>query len=72
MTRDQLLALPHGTVVHHKTLRNSDGSALRARVNGKPRLWKRQPDYFEMPMKHGLKHFFYITPHNIDEWEIAE
>ena len=64
--------LNYGTILHHKTFRNANNSPLRARVNGKIRLWKRRPDYFELPMKHGLRTYFYITPDNIDEWELSE
>jgi len=61
----------HGTVLHHKTLTNADGSPLRCRVTGKIRLWKRDPDYFELPVKYGLRQSFYITPRNCHEWELA-
>ena len=70
MDKDKLLTLPNGTILHHKSLRNADSTPLRARINGKPRFWKRQPGYFELPMKHGLRHHFYITPENIGEWEL--
>lgn len=50
-----------GRTLYHKTLRNEDGSALRARVNGKCRTWKREPERFELPMKHGMRDCFYIT-----------
>lgn len=68
MTRDELLALPYRTTLLHKTERTASGP-LRCRINGKPRLWKRQPDYFELPVKHGLRTCFYITPSNLDDWE---
>ena len=72
MTREQLAALPHGATLHHKTLKNSDGSPLRARVNGVLRTWKRDPSRFQLPMKHGLKQCFYITAENANEWRPAD
>ena len=69
MTKAELSALSHGAVLHHKTLTNSDGSPLRARVNGTLRTWKRDPSRFQLPMKHGLKQCFYITAENANEWE---
>lgn len=72
MTKSQLLTLTHGTILHHHTIRNADNSPLRARVNGKIHLWKRRPDYFELPMKHGQRHCFYITPENANEWELPK
>ncbi len=55
----------------HKTLKNSDGSRLRARQNGKLKLWKTRPTEFHLPCKHGLKTCFYITQDNAHEWEIV-
>jgi hypothetical protein len=51
---------------------NADGTPTRARVNGKLRTWKRQPGYFELPMKHGLRDCFYITPNNASYWFVSE
>jgi hypothetical protein len=55
----------------HKTLKNRDGSRLRARQNGKLKLWKTRPTEFKLPCKHGLKGCFYITQDNAHEWEIT-
>lgn len=56
------------TTLYHATLRNSDGSALRARVNGKCKVWVRRPVDFSLPMKHGLRECFYLTQDNASEW----
>lgn len=64
-----LASLPWNTVFHHKTLKNADGTPVRARLNGKVKLWKTRPE-FRIPVKHGLRNCFYITQDNIDEWEI--
>jgi hypothetical protein len=71
MTRDQAIALPTGTVLHHKELRNADKTPLRARVNGRPKLWVTRPEQFRLPMKHGMKHCFYITERDAHLWELA-
>jgi hypothetical protein len=55
----------------HKTLKNKDGSRLRARANGQLKLWKTRPTEFRIPCKHGLKDYFYITQDNAHEWEIV-
>ncbi len=44
MTNEESRALICGTTIYHVTLTNSDGSALRAMVNGRVRLWKRSPE----------------------------
>lgn len=53
---------------YHVTLRNSDGSALRARRNGKTKIWKRSPERFQVPVKYGLRECFYITEDSAYEW----
>lgn len=52
----------------HATLKNSDGSPVRARRNGATKTWKREPGRFRIPVKHGLKYCFYIELHNAAEW----
>ncbi len=71
MTRDEALTLRTGTVLHHKELRNADGSALRARVNGRPKTWITRPNEFRLPMKHGLRNCFYITERDAELWELV-
>lgn len=58
-----------GKVLNHKTLKNKDGSPLRARINGKIKTWVRNNN-FRIPMKYGLKEYFYIDQNNWMEWEI--
>jgi len=52
---DRYKELRIGQVIEHKTLKNADGTPLRARVNGKMKVWKTRPHEFQLPMKHGLK-----------------
>jgi hypothetical protein len=73
ITREQAIELGakrHGTL-HHTTLKNADGSPVRCRVNGKCKVWKRQPSAFRLPVKHGLKFCFYIEQHNAHEWSVV-
>ena len=53
---------------YHRTLRNSDGSALRCRRNGMTTEWKRRPEHYRIPVKHGLRQCFYLTPDNTNDW----
>ena len=55
----------------HVTVKNADGSPLRCRANGKCQTWKTRPDEFKLPVKHGLRDFFYITGENAGEWVTA-
>lgn len=52
----------------HKTHRNADGTPVRCRSNGAIKTWVRHPDHFRLPVKHGLKQCFYLTPENAPYW----
>lgn len=54
----------------HVSAKNADGTPLRCRVNGACKTWKTRPDDFRLPVKHGLRNCFYITPSNAHEWEL--
>lgn len=72
ITKDIALTLRPGQVLYHVTGKNKDKSALRARVNGRCIVWKQRPNDFKLPMKHGLRHCFYLTPSNASEWVTEE
>jgi hypothetical protein len=63
-----LSALYPGTVLHHTTATNSDGTPLCARVNGAVKTWRTRPGAFSVPMKHGLRSHFYLTEDNAADW----
>lgn len=69
----------------HKTLKNADGTPVRARRNGKTKTWKTRPTLFKIPVKYGLKQCFYIQNfndkdimfgrgqhNNADEWNVVD
>ena len=72
ITLEQAKALGYHTVLYHATMRSSDGLAVRARVNGKPKVWKREPECVRVPMKHGLRHYFYITQYELEDWCLTD
>lgn len=61
----------NGDIFHHVSAKNADGTPLRGRVNGKCKTWKTRPDEFRLPMKHGLKDYFYIDAENAKDWVVA-
>jgi len=63
--------IQNATRFEHTSLKNADGSPLRARRNGKTQFWKTRPSDFRIPAKHGLKVCFNITPSNVAEWKAA-
>ena len=70
ITLSDLSKLSHGAILHHKVLKNADGSALRCRINGKIKTWKTRKGEFQLPVKHGLRDCFYITQTTISDWYI--
>ena len=57
------------TVDQAKQLKRGDilieiATGAKWRVNGKVKLWKRSPERFEIPVKHGLYRYSYVTEHN--------
>ena len=65
-------SLYRGQILHHTTALTADKTPVRARVNGKVKFWKTFPDEFRIPMKYGLKTYFYITELNAQDWIIPE
>ena len=61
LTLDQAKRLTFGTVLYHARNRNADGSPQRWRVNGKVKTWKRSPGGVQVPIKHGLWTYDYLT-----------
>lgn len=74
ITKDIALSLTYRQTLHHKTLKNRDGTPLRVRVNGSVKTWKTRPADFSIPVKYGLRQCGYIDNFNLDncnEWELA-
>lgn len=65
ITKEQ--AMTH-TMFYHVRFVNADGTAVRARANGRIKLWKTRPDEWRLPVKYGLKGCFYLTPRNAKDW----
>jgi hypothetical protein len=68
ITPDILRNLPIGTILHHVTLTGPDRLPVRCRTSGKLREWKRYPDRWEQPVRHGLRNNFIIGPGNAHLW----
>lgn len=56
----------------HQSVKNRDGSPLRARRNGKTKIWKTKPNDFKIPVKYGLSQHFYINDVNAHEWNVVQ
>ena len=59
----------------HVSAKNADGTPVRPRRNGKTKTWKTRPGLFQIPVKYGLKSYFYIDNFeykNADDWNVVE
>jgi hypothetical protein len=60
LTLKQAKNLKHGDVLYHLINTNSDGTPQRWRVNGKPKIWKKDESKVKVPVKHGLRNCDYL------------
>lgn len=71
ITIEQAKELKHGDMLHHETNKNADGTPQRWKVNGKVKRWKRTPNKIEIPLKHGLYRFDYLTENDLNLVSLA-
>ena len=60
ITLEEAKNLRPGTILYHVKNRNSDLTAQRWKVNGKPKTWKTMPERVRVPLKHGLYDYDYL------------
>jgi len=72
MTLEQAKNLKYGQILYHSIHRNADGTPQRWRVNGRVKTWKRDSSKVEVPVKHGLKSFDYVTEKNLELLHLTE
>ena len=66
ITLEQAKQLQYRQTLYHVSNRNADGSPQRWRVNGAVKLWKRSPERIQVPIKHGLYSYDYITERDLE------
>ncbi len=72
LTLEQARTLTYRTVLYHDTFRNADDTPERWRINGKVKTWKRTPGRLEVPLKRGLRQYWYLTDANLVEFSLTE
>lgn len=70
ITKEQFEFLHYGATIYHTTLKNADGTPLRARITGAVKTWKRTPHMFQVPIKRGLYEYGYVTNETAHNWEL--
>ena len=66
ITINQAKDLKQGDILYHVINRNADNTPQRWRVNGKVKLWKRSPNRIQVPLKHGLYSYDYLTEDDLN------
>lgn len=51
---------------------NADGTAMRAKVNGKVQTWKTRPDEVKIPYKRGMYEYGYVTERDLRNFTLKE
>jgi hypothetical protein len=67
LTLTEKKALNRGNIVY---IQAYCGCYLRVRVNGRPKIWVRQPNRAQVPYKYGLYGYGYITEKTIVKVEV--
>ena len=64
--------LSYGQIIYHKKFKNADGTAMRFKVNGKVKTWKRSTKKVKVPLKRGMYEFGYMDEDNLSEFTKRE
>ena len=72
ITVSQAKALRPGRHIYAKGKFNADGTAMRAKVNGRVQTWKTRPNEVKIPYKRGLYEYGYITQHDLADFTLTE
>ena len=70
MTLAQAKALTIGSMVHHISKKNADGTPMRARVTS-VKTWKRSPNRVLIGLKHGLYDYAKFDETELDQLAIG-
>ena len=72
ITLEQAKALKYRQTLYHTVFRNADGTPQRWRVNGRVKTWVRSPQRVQVPLKHGLYSYDYLTEYDLDLFCLTE
>jgi hypothetical protein len=72
ITKDIAMKLTHGTILHHVTEKNADGTPVRVRITGQCKTWKTRPNDFRIPWKYGLYCYGYVDQDNCSSFYVPK
>jgi len=64
-THEQIETVNDGKVYKRRHAKNW-------KINGKIKLWKRSPERFQLPLKHGLYDYAYLTNENAHLFQLID
>ena len=65
ITFEQARNLKPGQTIYHVEHKNTDKTPQRWHVNGKVKTWKTEPCRIQIPIKHGMRDYDYITERDL-------
>jgi hypothetical protein len=69
---NEALKLRHGQIVYTPGYYNADGTTQRWRVKGAVKTWVKSPGRFKVPIKHGMREYWYIDETNMHGFTLIE
>lgn len=66
ITLGEAKRLRPGMILFHTINKNADGTALRWRVAGIPKVWKRSPERVRVTLKYGLWTYDVLTEKDLE------
>lgn len=72
LTLDEAKALRPGTTLYSRVNHNADGTCQRWKVNGQVKTWKRDASRVQVPVKHGMYAYDYVTENDLDAVSLSE
>ena len=72
ITLMQARNLEPGDILHHTYHKNADGTPQRWKVNGRVKVWRKDPSRVKVPVKHGLRDFDYLTEDELEFVSLPE
>lgn len=72
LTRSEALKLRHGQIVYTPGYYNADGTTQRWKVKGAVKTWVKSPGRFKVPIKHGMRDYWYIDETNVQGFTLIE
>jgi len=72
MTLSEAKNLNRDHIIYSRRDNYKDGTPRRWKINGKVKVWKRNPLRVQVPLKQGLYTYNYLTEKNLNQFSLGE